>query len=210
MKVLAINGSPHKEGNTKTTLDIMKDELIKAGVEVEELHVGSKITGCLGCMKCAEMQNETCIIKTDIVNEVIQKIKESDGVILSSPTYFANISGTMKSFLDRVFFVAAVNGGLFRHKVGAAISPVRRAGGIQTVDGLDKYFTISEMFVSSSTYWNMIYGAQPGEVLQDEEGTQTVRVLAKNMGFLLKSLDLGKKAGLAPEQEAKARTNFIR
>lgn len=210
MKVLAINGSPHKEGNTKTSLNIMKNELIQAGIEVEELHIGNMIAGCLGCMKCVEMQNRTCIIKTDIVNETIQKIIKCDGVILSSPTYYANISGTMKSFLDRVFFVAGVNGGLFRHKVGAAISPVRRAGGIQTVDGLNKYFTISEMFLPSSTYWNGIYGAQPGEVLQDEEGSQTVRVLAKNMAFLLKSLDLGKKAGLAPEQEAKIRTNFIR
>lgn len=210
MKVLAINGSPHREGNTKTSLDMMKDELVKAGIEVEELHVGGKISGCLGCMKCAEMQNETCIIKTDIVNEAVQKIKEADGVILSSPVYFANISGTMKSFLDRVFFVAAVNGGIFRHKVGAAIAPVRRAGGIPTVDGLDKYFTISEMFVPSSKYWNMIYGAQPGEVLQDEEGSQTVKVLAKNIAFLLKSLDLGKKAGFAPENEAKERTSFIR
>jgi len=210
MKILAINGSPHRDGNTKISLDIMKDQLISAGIEVEELHIGNMISGCLGCMKCVEMQNETCIIKNDIVNETIQKIKECDGVILSSPTYYANISGTMKSFLDRVFFVAAVNGMLFRHKVGASISPVRRAGGIQTVDALDKYFSNGEMFTSSSTYWNAIYGAAPGEVVQDEEGTQTVRVLAKNMAFLLKSLDLGKKAGLAPEQESKIRTNFIR
>jgi len=210
MKVLAINGSPRKEGNTKIALDIMKDELTKLGIEVEEFHVGSKINGCLGCMKCTEMLNETCIIKNDIVNEAIQKIIESDGIILSSPTYYANISGTMKSFLDRVFFVAGVNGGLFRHKVGASISPVRRAGAVETISALDKYFTISEMFVSSSTYWNMIYGAVPGEVSQDEEGIQTVRILAKNMGFLLKSLDLGKKAGLVPEKEEKIMTNFVR
>ncbi|MFA6708671.1 MAG: flavodoxin family protein [Fusobacterium sp.] len=210
MKVLVINGSPRKEGNTKIALGIMKDELTKLGIEIEELHVGSKINGCLGCMKCAEMLNETCIIKNDIVNEAVQKIIESDGVILSSPTYYANISGTMKSFLDRVFFVAGVNGGLFRHKVGASISSVRRAGAVETINALDKYFTISEMFISTSTYWNMIYGAAPGEVLEDEEGIQTVRILAKNMGFLLKSLDLGKKAGLVPEKEEKIMTNFIR
>lgn len=210
MKVLVINGSPKKEGNTKIALDIMKEELIKLGIEVEDFHVGSKINGCLGCMKCTEMLNGTCIIKNDVVNEAVQKIIESDGVILSSPTYYANISGTMKSFLDRVFFVAGVNGGLFRHKVGASISPVRRAGAVETISALDKYFTISEMFTSTSTYWNMIYGATPGEVLKDEEGIQTIKTLAKNMGFLLKSLDLGKKAGLAPEQEVRISTNFIR
>lgn len=208
MNVIAINGSPKAEGNTYLALKTVTDELEKEGISTEIIHVGNKkIQGCLACRKCAENKNEKCVINDD-VNEIIQKMKSADGIIIGSPVYFASIAGTMKCFLDRAFFVAHTNDGLFRHKVGASVAAVRRSGEVATFDHLNHYFTITEMFVASSNYWNIIHGRDPGEAVQDEEGIQTMRVLGKNMAFLIKSI--AQNATSLPEKEAKIMTNFIR
>ncbi|MBC7188607.1 flavodoxin family protein, partial [Candidatus Aerophobetes bacterium] len=161
------------------------------------------------CYKCAKNKNEKCSIN-DEVNEWIQKIKESDGIILGSPVYFSGIAGTFKCFLDRAFLVASVNDGLFRHKVGAAVVADRRSGGVTTFDQLLHYLHYAEMIVPSSNYWNVIYGMNPGEVLKDEEGMQIMRILGKNMAWTLKLVENGKDKIINPEREAKIFTNFIR
>jgi len=211
MKVLAFNGSPKKEGNTYHAIKIVLDELEKEGIETEIIHIGNKkIRGCLACAQCVKNKDEQCATKDDEVNELIQKMKEADGIILGSPVYFSGIAGTMKSFLDRAFYVSSMNGGLLRHKVGAAVTVVRRSGGIPTFDQLAKYITYSEMLMPTANYWNVIHGTAPGEVLQDEEGVQIMRILGKNMAWLLKLVEHGKGVIPAPAPEKKARTNFIR
>lgn len=208
MKVVAINGSPKAEGNTYNALKLVTDELEKQGIETEIIHIGNKnIRGCLACGACYMNKNERCAIE-DEVNAVIQKLKSADGIVIGSPVYYASISGTLKSFLDRTFYVAGANGGLFRHKVGASVVAVRRSGEVATFDHLNHYFTITEMFIASSNYWNVIHGRMPGEALQDEEGVQTMRVLAKNMAFLMKSIEQNKEN--LPQKETKIMTNFIR
>lgn len=209
MKVIALNGSPRKKGNTAHALQLVTDELEKAGIEVEVLQVGSQeIRGCTGCNACFKSRDEKCILKGDEVNEAIQKLKEADGILLGSPVYWADLNGTMKAFLDRVFYVASANGGLFRHKVGAAVVSVRRTGGIQAFQTLNQYLQYSEMFIPTSNYWNVLHGNRPGEVMQDEEGMQIARLLGKNMAFLLKAVDANKEA--LPEPEKKVWTSFIR
>lgn len=211
MKVIAINGSPRANGNTRAAIDIMADELIKEGIEVEVLHVGNKkIRGCLGCMWCVKAQSERCVIADDEVNDYIQLMKDADGIILSSPVYYAGVAGTMKSFLDRAFFVIGVNGNFLRHKVGTSLTTVRRTGGIPTVDNLDRYINYSEMFVPTSNYWNVAHGLKPGEVNEDQEGVQIIRILGKNMAWLMKATELGKKQIPLPDIERKKMTNFIR
>lgn len=208
MNVVAINGSPKAEGNTYHALRIVTEELEKQGISTEIIHVGNKnIQGCIACGWCHQNKNEKCVIN-DEVNEIIQKMKAADGIIIASPVYFASIAGTMKSFLDRTFYVASANGGLFRHKVGASVAAVRRSGEVATFDHLNHYFTIAEMFVVSSSYWNVIHGTMPGEAVQDEEGVQTMKILGKNMAFLIKSI--AQNAIALPEKEIKIRTNFIR
>lgn len=209
MKVIAINGSPKENGNTYHAIKIVTDELENQGIEAEIIQVGNKnIRGCLACGGCAQNKNEKCVIN-DEVNEAIQKMKAADGILIGSPVYYASIAGTMKCFLDRAFYVAgAGNDGLFRHKVGASIAVARRSGEVATFDHLNHYFTVSEMFLIPSRYWNVIHGRLQGEVLQDEEGVQTMRVLAKNMAFLIKSIDKNKSE--LPEKEVKIMTNFIR
>lgn len=208
MHVIAINGSPKAEGNTYHALKIVADQLEKEGVTTEIIHIGNKnIRGCLACGGCAQNKDEKCVIN-DEVNDIIQKIKASDGIIIGSPTYYASIAGTMKCFLDRTFYTASANGGLFRHKVGASVVAVRRSGEVATFDHLNHYFTLGEMFIASSNYWNVIHGRLPGEVLQDEEGVQIMRVLGKNMAFLLKTIEMNKHN--LPEKEVKIMTNFIR
>lgn len=209
MHVIAINGSPKADGNTYQALKTVTDELQKEGISSEIIHVGNKnIRGCLACGACAVNKNEKCVID-DEVNEIIQKMKNADGIIIGSPVYYASIAGTMKSFLDRAFYVAgAGNDGLFRHKVGASVAVARRSGEVATFDHLNHYFTVSEMFVVPSRYWNVIHGQKPGEALQDEEGIQTMRVLGKNMAFLMKSIAQNKEH--LPQKEPKIMTNFIR
>lgn len=211
MKVVAINGSPHKEGNTYHALMEIGKQLQESNIELEILHIGNKaVRGCLACGGCAKNKNEKCVITTDPLNEWIQKMKDADGIILASPVYYAGIPGTMKSFLDRAFYVSSSNGNLFRQKVGAAVVVLRRTGGSYTFDGLNHYLNYSEMILATSNYWNIAHGAAPGEVLQDAEGMQIIQVLGRNMAWLLKMRELTKDMLPSPAPVAKAMTNFIR
>ena len=210
MNVVAFNGSPKKEGNTYHTINIVAEELKKDGIEVEIVHVGDKmIRGCLACGMCFKNKNERCVID-DEVNGWIQKMKEADGIILGSPVHYSSIAATMKAFLDRAFYVASSNGGIFRHKVGVAVVAVRRSGGVTTFNQLNNYINYAEMLMPSTNYWNVIHGAKPGEVMQDEEGVQIMRILGKNMAYLLKLMENEKGKVEAPEKEKKIYTNFIR
>jgi multimeric flavodoxin WrbA len=210
MKVVAFNGSPKKEGNTFHGIKMVADELEKEGIEVEIIHVGNKtIRGCLACNSCVKNQDEKCVIK-DEVNEWIEKMKEADGIILGSPVHYSAIGATMKAFLDRAFYVTSVNKSMLRHKVGAAVVAVRRSGGVSTFEQLNNYINYSEMLMPTSNYWNVIHGTVPGEVKEDEEGKQIMRVLGKNMAWLMKLVEFGKEKVKEPEKERKILTNFIR
>ncbi len=208
MKVIGINGSPHGEGNTALALREMAREFDRAGIEMEIIHIGHKaIRGCLGCGACARTKDEKCIIADDIVNETIQLLKTADAIVLGSPVHFAGIGGTMKSLCDRVFYVAAQNGGLFDGKVGASVVAVRRSGGSAAWAGLNYYLTFAKMLVAGSSYWTIVHGALPGEAADDAEGLQTVRNAAKNIAWMLEM----KRSGVPmPEYDSGARTNFIR
>jgi len=209
VKVIAINGSPHNEGNTYQAINIVFDELKKQNIETDIIHIGNKsISGCLACNDCFKKRDEECIIKNDIVNESIQKMKESDGILLASPVHYASVAGNMKSFLDRVFYTSGANKNLFRHKVGASLVAVRRSGGLPAFNVLNNYLTYSEMIIPTSNYWNVIHGTTPGDILKDEEGIQVLRVLGKNMAWIMKIINESKIS--APEQEKKQVTNFIR
>jgi len=211
MKVVAINGSPNKEGNTYHAIRMVAAELEKEGIETEIIHVGNKaIQGCIACGQCAKNKNEQCVLPDTYVNEYIQKMKHADGIILGSPVHYAALGGTMKSFLDRAFYVSGSNGNLLRHKVGASVVAVRRSGGMPTFNQLNNYLHYSEMLMPNSNYWNVIHGTKPGEVLQDEEGVQIMRVLGKNMAWLMKLVEHGTGAVAEPEREPKTYMNFIR
>ncbi|HRU28903.1 MAG TPA: flavodoxin family protein [Treponema sp.] len=210
MKLVAFNGSPRKEGNTHKALESLAAELTKEGIEVSIIQVGDRpIRGCLACGGCAKNKNERCVIN-DEVNDWIQIMKAADGIVIASPVHFASIGATMKCFLDRAFYVSSSNGNLFRHKVGAALVAVRRSGGVAAYNQLNNYLLYAEMLIPGSNYWNVIHGAVPGEVTQDEEGMQTLRILAKNLAWLLKLKDQGRGLVPEPEKEPKVRTNFIR
>ncbi|SMC16822.1 Multimeric flavodoxin WrbA [Clostridium acidisoli DSM 12555] len=211
MKVVAFNGSPAKAGNTYHGIKIVVDELEKEGIDTEIIHVGNKaIRGCVACKSCTKNKNGKCVITTDPVNEWIEKMKEADGIILGSPVHYASIAGGMKSFLDRAFRVAEANDSMLRHKVGIAVVAVRRAGGIPTFDQLNNYINHSEMIIPTSNYWNVINGTTPGEAMQDEEGIQIMRVLGKNMAWIMKLIENGTGFVEKPEMETKIFTNFIR
>lgn len=211
MKVIAINGSPRKEGNTFHALNMVGDELKTNGIGFEILHIGHKaIHGCIGCGKCRVNKDEKCTIHTDELNDWIQQIKVADGIIIGSPVYYAGIAGTMKCFLDRLFYVSGSNGNLLRHKVAAAVVSVRRTGGSSTFDTLNHYLTYAEMIIATANYWNIIHGAAPGEVVKDDEGTQIMRVLGKNMAWLLKMKEATANSIVPPQAEGKIFTNFIR
>jgi multimeric flavodoxin WrbA len=211
MKVIAINGSPKKEGNTFHALNMVGNVLKEHSIEFEILHVGHKmIHGCIACNNCRKNNDEKCAVDTDGLNQWIQQLKDADGIILGSPVYFSGISGTMKSFLDRVFFVASVNGGLFRQKVGASVVAVRRTGGTATFDSLNHYITYSEMVLASSNYWNVIHGGAAGEVEKDDEGKQVMRILGKNIAWLLKMKEATSGTIEPPQREKKEVTSFIR
>ena len=211
MKVIAINGSPKKDGNTFHALNIVGNEIKDAGIDFEIIQVGHKmIHGCIACGKCAINQDEKCTIVTDDLNTILQKIKDADGILPGSPVYYSGIAGTMKCFLDRLFYVSSSNGNLFRHKVAAAVVAVRRSGGSSTFDGLNHYLTYSEMILATTNYWNVIHGRTPGEAIQDGEGVQIMRVLGKNMSWLLKMKEVASNIITPPEKEKKEITNFIR
>ncbi len=205
MKVLMICGSPHADGNTALALSEMEKVFQGEGIAVETVQVGQKeIRGCLGCGACAKTGR--CAID-DIVNEVAQKLETADGLVVASPVYYASANGTLISFLDRLFYSAGFDKTM---KVGASVAVARRGGCSATFDQLNKYFTISGMPVASSQYWNSVHGRTPGEAAGDAEGMQTMRTLAKNMAFLMKSIALGRNAFGLPEKEVRTATNFIR
>lgn len=211
MKVVAFNGSPNKEGNTYHAIKMVLIELEKEGIETEIVHVGNKsIRGCMACGQCVKNKNEECVLPGHEVNGWIQKMKEADGIILGSPVHFSAMGGTMKSFLDRAFYVTGVNGGMLRHKVGASVVAVRRSGGVPTFNQLNNYINYSEMIMPTSNYWNVIHGTKPGEALQDKEGVQIMGVLGKNMAWLMKLAENGKEKVEIPEKERKTMMNFIR
>ena len=211
MKVIAINGSPNKEGNTFHALNMVGEELIAAGIEFEILHIGNKlIRGCLACGKCFVNRDERCNTTTDDLNLWIQKMKAADGIIIGSPVHYAGIAGTMKSFLDRLFYVSGANGNFFRQKVGAAVVAVRRTGGSSTFDCLNHYLNITEMIIATSNYWNVIHGRAPGEALQDAEGVQCMQVLGRNMAWLLKMKEATKDTIEPPQKTTKIVTHFVR
>lgn len=205
MKVLIINGSPRKEGNTAVALDEVRKTLEVEGIETETVHVGHKdIHGCIACGKCKETGK--CVF-SDIVNEVAPKFAEADGLVIGSPVYYASPAGAMLSFLDRLFYSTPFDKTM---KVGAAVAVCRRGGAGTTFDVLNKYFTICGMPVASSQYWNSVHGRLPGEAAQDVEGLQTMRTLGRNMAFLVKSIALGKQQYGLPEKEEWTPMHFIR
>jgi len=211
MKVVAFNGSPNKNGNTWHAIKMVTDELEKEGINAEIIHVGNKaVRGCLACGQCVKKKNEQCIQSEDPVNEWIQLMKEADGILIGSPVHYSAIAGTMKSFLDRAFYVSGVNGAMLRHKVGASVVAVRRSGGLPTFNQLNNFLCYSEMLLPSSNYWNVIHGTRPGEATQDEEGKQIMRTLGKNMAWLMKLVENGKGTIAPPEREGKVYMNFIR
>ena len=205
MNVLMINGSPRGSGNTAIALREMKNVFAQEGIEVTELNVGAKaVRGCIACNKCAELGK--CVFD-DAVNEAAPLLAKADGVVVASPVYYASANGNLISFLDRLFYSCRCN---LTMKVGASVVCARRGGCSATFDELNKYFTISGMPLASSQYWNSIHGRLPGEAEQDEEGKQTMRALARNMAFLMKSIALGKEAYGLPEKEPRVATHFIR
>ena len=203
MKVLLINGSPHKEGCTFTALTEIKNQLENEGIDSEIFWIGNKqVRGCIACLKCGH-NNGKCAFDDDPANEIIEKLIEADGVIVGSPVYYAGPNGALCAILDRVFYASGAN---FAFKPAAAIASCRRGGASATFDRLNKYFTISNMPVVSSQYWNMVHGNTPEEVKQDLEGLQTMRTLARNMAWILRSIENND----LPNQEDKLKTNFIR
>lgn len=205
MKVILLNGSPHKDGCTHTALSEVEKSLIGEGIETEIIHIGNKeIRGCIGCRKCK--QDGKCVFD-DIVNDVAKKFEECDGMVIGSPVYYAAPNGTLTSFLNRLFFSTPFDKTM---KVGAAVVSARRGGCSATFDELNKYFTICGMPVASSVYWNSVHGNNKEEVVKDEEGMYVMRTLGKNMAFLIKSIALGKEKFGLPEKEKRVATNFIR
>lgn len=205
MKVLMINGSPHGNGNTYIALREMEKIFHAEGVETEIVHAGNKpVRGCIACYSCS--QKGKCVFD-DIVNQTAPKFEEADGLVVASPVYYASANATLIAFLDRLFYSTPFDKTM---KVGASVVAARRGGLSATFDELNKYFTICGMPVASSQYWNSIHGQVPGEAEQDGEGLQTMRTLARNMTFLMKSIALGKEQYGLPEQEPFNQTNFIR
>ena len=205
MKVLLINGSPHEKGSTYTALHEMEQIFTENGIETELMHIGSQaIRGCIACGSCR--RNGRCVFE-DAVNEAAAKFEACDGIVVGSPVYYASANATLIAFLDRLFYSSGFDKTM---KVGAAVASARRGGLTATYDELNKYFTISGMPVASGQYWNGIHGNNAAEAAQDAEGLQMMRTLARNMAFLMKSIQLGKEAYGLPEKEPRVGTNFIR
>lgn len=205
MKVLLINGSPHAKGSTYTALHEMEKVFEENGIEVEMLHIGNQaIRGCVACGSC--YKTGKCVFD-DAVNEAAEKFETCDGIVVGSPVYYASANATLVAFLDRLFYSSHFDKTM---KVGAAVASARRGGLTATFDELNKYFTISGMPVASGQYWNGIHGNNAEQAMQDGEGLQMMRTLARNMSFLMKSIELGKEKYGIPEKEPKVATNFIR
>lgn len=209
MKVIAINGSPNKDGNTRQALDLMAETLALHGIETEIVHVGNKpLQGCIGCNGCFKSGEFKCVFNDDAVNVTAEKLKASEGFIIGSPTYFGGIAGTCKAFLDRVFYPNY--GGQMARKVGAVAVAARRLGGEDVVHQLNNYLQLVQAVIPPSRYWAMIYGLRKGEITQDLEGMQVLRDNAQSMAWLLKVLDAAQNTIAPYELEAKVMTNFVR
>lgn len=205
MKVLMINGSPHEKGNTSIAIHEMEKIFAEEEIETEIIHVGNQeIRGCIACYSCRK--NGKCVFH-DSVNDAAEKFGQCDGLVVASPVYYASANATLIAFLDRLFYSTPFDKTM---KVGASVVVARRGGLSATFDELNKYFTISGMPVASSQYWNSVHGQKPGEAAEDVEGLQTMRTLAKNMSFLMKSIALGKEKYGLPKKEPQQPTNFIR
>ncbi len=190
MKVVAFNGSARKDGNTAILIRHVFRELEKEEIDTELVQLsGSRIHGCIACMKCFENKDQRCSVKDDIANECIEKMLEADGIILGSPTYFANVSTEMKALIDRAGMVARANSDMLARKVGAAVVAVRRAGSIHAFNSMNHFFLIGQMIVPGSSYWNLGMGRQKGEVEKDDEGIKTMKDLGRNMAWLLEKLN---------------------
>ncbi|MCL2480532.1 MAG: flavodoxin family protein [Spirochaetaceae bacterium] len=208
MKVIALNGSPRENGNTFFALSKMAEELKKEKIETEIIQIGSqKIRGCIGCRHCFQSENNRCSINDDMLNKTTDIIRKADGLIIGSPTYYAGIAGTMKSFLDRLFYTSSK---YFKHKVGASVSIARRAGAVDVVHQLNNYFNLAEMVISPSQYWSIVFGAAQDEAAKDEEGVQTIQRSAQAMAWLLKIIDATRNTIPSPVHDGRVRTNFIR
>jgi len=189
MKVVAFNGSARKDGNTAILIGYVFGELEKEGIKTELVQLaGSRIHGCIACMQCFENKDQRCSVKDDILNHCIEKMLDADGIILGSPTYFANVSTEMKALIDRAGMVSRANSDMLARKAGAAVVAVRRAGAIHVFNSINHFFFIGQMIVPGSSYWNIGMGRQKGEVEKDEEGIQTMKNLGRNMAWLLKKL----------------------
>lgn len=205
MKVIAINGSPRQKGNTYQALRAVCDGLEQQNIETEIIHIGNMdIKGCIGCGRCKDGQ---CHFSDAKLREIVDKIYAADGLLLGSPVYYAGIAGTMKSFLDCLFYPS---NGRMRLKIGASIAILRRSGGVTTFDQLNNYFLISEMLIAPSYYWNVVHGGAPGEITQDAEGMCILGNLASNMAWMLKLKDYGKGALPIPAPVKREWTNFVR
>jgi multimeric flavodoxin WrbA len=205
MKVLMINGSPRKDGNTSAALGAMCEVFAKNGIECEQVQIGAMdIRGCVCCGYC--FKNGKCAVD-DIVNQLAEKFRDADGLVIASPVYYASPNGTLLSLLDRLFYSASFDK---RMKVGASVVAARRGGLATAYDVLNKYFGISGMPIATSTYWNDVHGRRPGEAVADEAGMQTMRSLAENMTFLMRSIALGKEKYGLPEAEKKIFTSFVK
>jgi multimeric flavodoxin WrbA len=190
MKVMAFNGSPRKDGNTAVLIQTVLNELEREGIETELFQLsGRKVQGCIACFKCFKNKDQRCSVKKDVVNECIEKMAEADGIIMGSPTYFANITTELKALIDRAGLVSRANGYMFRRKVGAAVVAARRGGAIHAFNSINHFFFISQMIVPGSIYWNMGFGLDKGAVKEDQEGLQTMEVLGQNMAWLLKKMN---------------------
>ncbi len=211
MKVIGFNGSARKDGNTAVLIQTVFDQLAAEGIETQLVNLGpNSVNGCIACMKCHENKDGHCVQTKDPLNGWLDEMKTADGIILGTPVYFADISGQIKCFMDRTAMVARANGNMFKRKVGAGVVAVRRAGALTAFHSLNAYFTIAEMMVVGSTYWNMGYGREKGEARQDGEGLQTMSNLGKNMAWLLKCIEASKGNIEIPETDIGVVTSFIR
>ncbi|MBM9613837.1 flavodoxin family protein [Desulfobulbus rhabdoformis] len=190
MKVVAFNGSARKNGNTAMMINYMFEELHKEDIETELVQLsGEHPHGCIACYQCFKKKNGRCIVDVDCINSCVEKMTEADGIVLASPTYFADISTEMKALIDRCGMVSRANGDLYKRKVGAAIVTQRRGGGIHAFDSMNHFFTIGQMIIVGSSYWNIGFGREKGEVKNDTEAVTVMRDLGKNMGWLLKKIN---------------------
>jgi multimeric flavodoxin WrbA len=191
MKVVAFNGSSRKDGNTAILLNLVLEELEKEGVEMELIQLaGETLSGCIACYKCAENKDHKCAVVKDRMNDYITKMKESQGILLGSPTYISDMTANMKALIERSTLVSRFNGDLFKRKVGAAVIAVRRAGATHVLSSMNFFFLINQMIIPGSSYWNMGIGRNPGEVKNDAEGIQTMKTLGENMAWLLKKISI--------------------